>query len=341
MNIHKAIIHKLEKEAQTVEATLNLAETVNDINESTTQLFVKLRSIYNKDNSLYGRFDIENPTSFQDDFHIYRASDRSDENFIHLTRKLSQHLRNLVIQEPLAKGGYLVFTEYTRGDYLYTSVFLVRDTQGVIFSESATGFVIDDITYVDTSRLAMACRINHTLMADDSSRYISLTKRTQQSAISSYFSNWIGITNRNSNLVSTNNLLRIINNIELPTNTESGEVYTRNEFRQQVYDLVVTSPSKTVDLRTLGQFFYGDNERIVNYANEQEIIIDTEFKPNQRKFKKFVQLAIKKDGIDLKFSRSDYENKVRISEDNPDLVIIESSQLATAILNEVEEIDNG
>ena len=340
MNIHKAIIHKLEKEVQSVEATLNLAEATNEINDSTTQLFIKLRKIYNQDNSLVGRFDVENPTPFQEDFNAYRLSDRSEGDFIHLTRRLSQHLRHLVIQEPLAKGGYLVYIEYTRGDNLFNSIFLVRDTLGVIFSESSTGFVIDDVTYVDTSRLAMACRINHGLMADDTSRYISLTKRTQQSAISSYFTNWIGITNRNSNLASTNNLLVIVNNIDLPTNTESGQTYTRNEFRQQVYDLVLSSPTKTVDLRTLGQFFYGDNEVIVNYAAERDIVIDTEFKPDQRKFKKFVQLAVKKDGIDLKFSRSDYENKVRISEDNPDLVIIESSALAEAILNEVEEIDN-
>ena len=55
----------------------------------------------------------------------------------------------------------------------------------------------------------------------------------------------------------------------------------------------------------------------------------------ERALKKFIQINVRRDGITLKFSRGD-GTKVRISEENPNLVIIESQSFANALRQQLE-----
>lgn len=68
-----------------------------------------------------------------------------------------------------------------------------------------------------------------------------------------------------------------------------------------------------------------------NYAQEHEISIDNEFKFNKTRLKRFVRVNINKDGINLKFSRGDWNDKIKLSDEDPNIVIIESASFAKAI----------
>ena len=51
--------------------------------------------------------------------------------------------------------------------------------------------------------------------------------------------------------------------------------------------------------------------------------------------RKFIQLSVNRDGISLKFSRGDSGTKVRFSEENPNQIIIESTNFANALRAEI------
>ena len=93
-------------------------------------------------------------------------------------------------------------------------------------------------------------------------------------------------------------------------------------------------------MRDLSQHFYDDPNTISNYALENDITIDTEFRYNQRQLKRFVKLEVNRDGINFKISRGAFDDKVRFSEEDDSLVIIESNTFANALRNEINNANN-
>jgi nucleoid-associated protein len=92
-----------------------------------------------------------------------------------------------------------------------------------------------------------------------------------------------------------------------------------------------------VNVSELSYYFYHDNDTIPFYAQENNFPIDSEFKADGRKLRKFWRLEVNGDGIQLKFSRGDLNTKVRFSEENPDMILIESKKFATKFKKESED----
>ena len=107
--------------------------------------------------------------------------------------------------------------------------------------------------------------------------------------------------------------------------------YTIDEIRSMVYENAISNTNRNINLRNLSEQIYGDQSTIINYVEQNNISIDGEFRFNSAALKKFIQISVVKDGISLKFSRGDDGTKVKISEENPDVVIIESVKFAIAL----------
>lgn len=180
----------------------------------------------------------------------------------------------------------------------------------------------------------MACRINENRIDEEEINYLSFTQLRQQE-VSEYFKNWISIQQLESSSDYTKSLYEIITQIEPPINPETNAQYEIETFRNLVYSYASSSPTDTINVRDLSQHFYQDENIITNFADEKNISIDTEFRFNKRQLKKFIKLEVNRDGINLKFSRGVLNEKVRLSEDNPNLVIIESQSFANALRNEI------
>ena len=93
-----------------------------------------------------------------------------------------KNLRDQVVNISPAKGGFLVFTDYENDLRDYVSVFLIRDTIGMLFKmdKGKSSFTINPAEHLDLDKLAMACKIDITKYKQDSGKYLSFIKRKME-----------------------------------------------------------------------------------------------------------------------------------------------------------------
>lgn len=334
MILTKIIIHELKKERESNEVELILSDELIPIDVDSIALVQALSDTYKSDKILYAVFDKTEGRYFPEKFTEYRITEREDAQFINFTRLVTGNLEGIIQPIAFATGGYFIFAEYSENGYNFVSVFLIRDVEGKILNRTAHSFAIQTIEYVDTKNLAMACRINENKIENEETNYLSFTQLRQQE-ISEYFKNWISIEQLESSSDYTKALYEIITQIVPPVNPETNQQYELEEFRNLVYNYASSSPNATINVRDLSQHFYNSPNTISNYAEENDISIDTEFRFNKTQLKKFIRLEVNRDGISLRFSRGALDDKVKISEDNPNMVIIESESFANALRREI------
>ncbi len=329
MDLKKIIVHELKKDAGKEETSLLASDNLLPIDQESIELVNSLLNSYKNDNLLNAQFDKTPGKYFPERLDTYRATNRTESEFKKFTIEAIGNLVTIIKRKIAAKGGYIVFCEYeTNNGINFLSIFLIRDVEGKILKRSGNSFSIGRIEYLDTNHLAMACRINENLLNTEQN-YLTFTRLRQQD-VSDYFIDWICALQPKSSAEFTDALYDIINGLELPLN-ETGQQFSIDEIRDMVYETARNNPRREVNISTISEQIYGDSQRIRNYAEEHQISIDTEFRYDKRRLKRFVQLNIRKDGIDIKFSRGDLGTKVWPSEENPNLVIIESEALAAAL----------
>jgi len=331
MQVHKIIIHELVKVAKVNEASTFLGNTVLPINETTENLVFRLNESYNKDKIINATFT----ESMEDDFPVrynnYYANGLLDTEFVTFSRETLTTLRGQIQNVFLAKGGYFVYADYSVHANRYTGVFLVRDSDGMLFKRNSSGFDVDNIRYMNTEKLAMGCRIHNDKFRTRTGKYLTLINN-KQTDISDYFTNWINIARTESSTHCTNLLYEVVNQIELPQNPSTSLPYDLDDFRKIVVDYVLSQPNKIVNLRQMSLHFYQDEDRLTNFIQENDIELDNEFKIDSRALKKFYKLEVNSDNIQLRFTRGDYSRgKIRLSADNPNAVIIESQAFANEL----------
>lgn len=334
MVLTKIIIHELKKERDSNEVELILSDEIIPIDADSIALVQALSDTYKSDKILYAVFDNSEGRYFPEKFTEYRNTKREDADFINFTRLVTGNLESIIQPIAFATGGYFIFAEYSDNGYNFVSVFLIRDVEGKILNRTAHSFAIQTIEYVDTKNLAMACRINENRIDNEEINYLSFTQLRQQE-VSEYFKNWISIEQLESSSDYTKSLYQIITQIVPPVNPDTEQQYELETFRNLVYNYASSSPNGTINVRDLSQHFYNSPNTISNYAEENDISIDTEFRFNKTQLKKFIRLEVNRDGISLRFSRGALDEKVRISEDNPNMVIIESESFANALRKEI------
>ena len=335
MTIEKIIIHELKKEQGRGNTKIISSDSTLEINDNATSLIDTLNKSYNSENIIYGEFDDSDGKYFPEKYNEYLATSRTKKEFILVTKELIGNLESLISQVSLATGGYFIFSEYSIQKREYFAVFLVRDVEGKTLSRNGKKFQIQNIEYLDTKNMAMACRINEIQYQARDSKYLSLTQQ-KQNVISEYFKNWISVDQLESSKEYTKTLYDIIGQIETPKDPKTKKHFELVDFRNKVYEYMKSKPNHLVNINELSNHFYNDPNVITEFALENDISIDTEFRYNSTELRKYIKIEIERDGINLKFDRAAIDKKVRISDDQEDLVIIESGSFYRALKKEME-----
>jgi nucleoid-associated protein len=336
MEIQRVIIHELIKNQGKTEARDFLTNAVLDRNEETANLIETLDKSFKRDFINYAIFNEEGQDDFPHYFEQYqRHAEDSDELFISFTRSVTLNLKQIIRNVIFAKGGYFVFAKYLVNDTPYIGIYLIRDEKGILFNKNSEShsFSIGSVSYLNTNKLAMGCRINLIKYSNGDGRYVAMIKNNLAD-ISDYFRNWINIVQPESSTEYTNTLFQIVSTINPPINPETNEFYPLDDFRKNVHDYIKSSPNKTVNMAEMGRHFYNDEFAFTRFAEDNNHVIDTEFKVDGRSLKKFCNFDIRADGIRLLFARGDYDTKVRLSEDDDNKVIIESRAFANKLRHE-------
>lgn len=335
MELHRIIVHLLNKEVSKTGASTELSDLLMDLNDRSKDLVRKLDDSYRRKRITYAIFNEEEGRVFPDEFKSF-SNDLNDRSFVEFSRNSVMNLRNMIENIAPAKGGYLVFAHYSVNAEAYTSVFLIRNTQGMLFkrdSENRT-FIIDPQIHLDLDRLAMACRIKFDKYYSREGKYLSFIKH-RMSDISEYFINWIAAIETKNNKIMTKDLYNLVNSLKLPED-DQGKELDIGEFRQKIYDYVKSQPAKQVDLLNLSEHFYNDEKYIADSLETLGYEIDTEFIADNSALKRFIRINVESDGILMRFDRSQLNSKVRIDDDNRNVVIIESEKFAKDLRDEID-----
>lgn len=339
MVLKKIIIHELVKEQGINDAFEFLSTTLLPVGEQTIDLIEKLDKSFKKDSITYALFRREDGLNFPNLFDEYVNNEQNNDLFLDFTQRALHKLRDLIHGVIFAKGGYVVFAEYEVNLYNYFGVYLIRDEKGILFNRNENNhtFTINQVKYLNTNKLAMGSRINVNRYLANDGKYIAMIKNNLAD-FSDYFNYWISIEQPESSTEYTDALYQIISNINAPINPDTDEEYTVDEYRKKVHDYINTRPNKIVNIAEMSSFFYEDDTYISNYADENNYIIDSEFKVDGRSLKKFWKLDINADGIQLKFAKGDFNTKIKFSEDNPNLILIESHRFANKLRSETQDL---
>jgi nucleoid-associated protein len=334
MQLNRIIVHEIKKNVNETGATCEYSNKQLPIDEESINLVTILDERYLATGVTYGIFKNDENEFFPSNFNQMN-SNQTDENFISFSKNAIEVLTNQIKNIPFAKGGYFVFTDYTKNEVSYFSIFLIRNTKGILFrkSQDSDSFRINPTTHIDLDKLAMACRISRTRYHILDGKYLSFIKHKLPD-ISEYFINWIAATEIESSRVYTEELFKLSGVITRP-NLEDGSTMSLDEFRERIYNYIQSRPDGIINLHRMGEHFYNNEQYLINFAEDKGYTIDSEFKVDKRKTKKFIRINVNADGIQLKFTRGEYNRQVRIEPNNPNIVIIESERFANKLREEL------
>ncbi len=331
IRVNHLIIHELVKEPDTAEASLFLTDALLPVDERAAQLIGKLHSTFlNKEDTLHGFFDPA--ASFTEYFQTLAGAAFSAEAFLQFSHAAMKALKMILQGVIGAKGGYLVFTDYQQDDQPLVAIFLVRDTEGLLFrkDQDSRAFELDTITYLNTEKLAMAGRIDIRKYREGRGRYLELIKHARsQKEISEYFLNWIGMERSESSRELSATFLQVVEELPLPVDEETGEVMAEGQFRKQVYNFVSSSPGKTIDIAAFDQHFYGEDPVVQPFLDDHRIELDPEFRFDRSVLKQVYKYRAAAQGISLSFSHEDFSlGRIRVEGDE---IVIHSPELIRKI----------
>ena len=334
--IQHLIIHELEKEPEHIEARLFLAEAATPLDSRADLLVEKLNHTFlQKEDILHGYLSPPGDALFPGYFQHLVDEQLTEEAFIDFSRDTMNALQLNLQGVVGAKGGYLVYAIYEVENTRMLGVFLVRDTEGLAFrkeGEDAAAFLLDTVTYLNTDKLAMACRIHLNRFEEGEGRFVELIKHARsQKEISEYFVSWIGLERPESSKTLTQSFLQMVEELPMPVDESTGEQMEEGRFREKVLNFAMQSPQKTINLEHFGQELYGDPEATKPFLQDKEVGLDNEFRFDRNTMKQFYNYKANAEGIYIYFNRNHLNHQqVRIEGDT---VIIQSPELAEQILD--------
>ncbi|MBS3915811.1 MAG: nucleoid-associated protein [Bacteroidetes bacterium] len=328
MQLNHFVIHELKKE-QNGPASVILSNELPTVNEHSISLVQALNEKY-KSRETYGRFDPNQENTFPNKLQTYFQNVENN-TFLDFTTTTMNHLNEMVQLVPKATGGYFLFADYGTQYGNFVSIFLVRNTNGFLFKKEQKMFDVKPQTHIEIEKFAMGCKINKGRYLNQEGNYLSFI-RTDRQDTSKYFVSWISATALRQNSEYTDNLCTIINEIEMPAELDD-QIPTRDFFKKKVYDYCKNTPSGKVNLSELSVHLFGkgNENKIVNFAVERQLALDTEFRPDSNKLKRLYRVNISADGVTLGFDFSKFNNIVKLDPQKKNIIIIESQSLADQI----------
>ena len=338
LQIHQLIIHELEKESDSPEAILITSDECVPIDERAEALVAKLNSAFiGKAEVLQGYLSSPEDALFPGYFQEWINQGLSKEAFINFSKETMQALQLSLQGIVGAKGGYLVYADYHSFETRMLGVFLVRDTEGVVFRRNANSgsFDLDTITYLNIDRLALACRL-HLDKEQDGSRYAEMIKHARsQKEISAYFINWIGLEQPESSKDLTHTFLEVVSQLPLPVSEETGETMPEENFREEVMNFALNSPQKMIEVKKFDQEFYGGQGTTQQFLTQNDIGLEQSFRYDDNTLRRFYNCRVYSEGISLSFNRGHFQR--RQVEIEGDSIIIRSPELVEKIMQMMEE----
>lgn len=328
MKISRAIVHNLIKNEKE-QATIEFSQYCLPIDEKAEKLLESLNESYVNLRPTYALFRDHIVSSFPGQFEKY-FSEKTDDSLMNFSINSMEYLRKIIEKKGAARGGYLVFAEYEdeKLSKKFFSVFLIRDTTGLVFKKPNTSksYEIDNITHLDLEKLAMACRIDLMSFENGIGKYLSVIKKRLPD-ISDYFMDWIYADQAENSEKYTEDFLQLINLADLPKN-KNEEPISRDELKKQIYNFVTEAKEKNIDIFDISKHFFNQENYLYELAEKNDFHFDTVFKADPKLMKKLIKIRISYGEIQIDFPRCWVEQNLIRKLDSKN-IIIESEELVS------------
>lgn len=303
LTVTRYIIHEVHKAQKSPDVTIEFSEKIALVDEFSGKLIEETHKSFGASPTLKNTvFEEGHSTKFHTSLIKYLESP-TDNSFYSFSTNSLNNLKERIEKELFATGGYYLFADYLYDDKRYISTILLRKKDGLNLQK------IDNVLRpvasdnLNIEKIGMGFRLNHGLYVSDEQdkRYIALVT-TQKDVLSGYFKEWVQAGGIIAYEKNSSSLVAIIKSIDIPLDEDGKPKFvTRNEMSKAFYSAIEKSGSKVVNLHTLSEHFYGEENRdhIYKYATANNIVIDPEFKKSMPIFKKLVTIHASVKGIEL------------------------------------------
>lgn len=339
IDLRQLIIHELRKAANQPAVGLVLAEAPQPIGTHERDLVGRLYRVFqHKNDRLHGRMSEPEDALFPGYFQLWREADGQPDAFLQFSRDTAQTLADALPEVPGAKGGYLVYAYFAVEGEDLLGIFLIRDTDGLVFERTPAGTIlISPTTYLQIDRMAMAAIVYLDRLQRGNQRYVDLVKHAKsQAAVSDYFTDWLGLEATTSSKEQTTTFLQMVDELPLPLDSETGQPVPEPVFREQVMDFAASSAGKTVNLKAFDEAFYEDQGTVQQFVSNNGLSLDEEFRVDRATLKGYHSHRVGAQGFSLIFNRQHLlRHELEIDGDR---IILHAPELVEQIRDVMEDI---
>lgn len=202
-------IHKLDRVDGTYQ--IRLADKQLPVTATTQRVIDELYDLYNgRASKSHGKFTTNEgyPTQAQ----VKEYVDGSHRDFLQLTSRMMETLRNQAQARSASMGGHVLFAHFKREarDFLLVSI-ITEKLSAALTSQND----MQDVKHLDLDGFRFAGRINMTAWAAREDRYISFLKG--KGDVSEYFRHFLGCDSVVQDRVDTSNLVTALREFAIET----------------------------------------------------------------------------------------------------------------------------
>lgn len=326
MQLELAVIHLLEKEANSINSTTTIIPNLLDVKKKPIQSLVQsVVNLFGKADHalLYGQFkDNRREGEFPSGFSNYVDAGHGDAGFHKLSTVAMAELEGLAKEEIFATGGYILFAAYKESNTDFLLIAMIKHRSGFQLDEN---FEPKDIEELDISKLHQAARINFSkyqswrakigakelLPEDEDNTYLSFVNRRASNDTAGYFIEALGCSKGISSARATSNALSATNRYLKDNKLGVYAAKAKRELAEFMYSRNIDLPVTLDDLyfevaKLIPVEKHKSLENYKTYLNSEEGKVPATFEVNRKTLKPKMRISGGSDelGWHVDFDRS-------------------------------------
>ncbi|MBB4080182.1 nucleoid-associated protein YejK [Lewinella aquimaris] len=331
--VHHIIVHELKKQPEMAEADLLLSSQALPITELATDLIGRLDQTFERKSDLLQGFLLEPDEGlFPAYYQNWLEDGRRRESFVDFSRNSMTALKDNLQGVVGAKGGYLLFADYSIEEQRMLGIYMIRNTEGMVFTDDEVdeSLRLQTTAYLDIQNMAMAAR----LLAGPGRNVQMIRHARTQSSISQYFTDWVGIDRAETSSELTHSFLEMVEELPVPKDRETGFAMNEGDFEKALVKYAAKAPQQTIRVQDFDQHFYGNDKPLQDMLAEQESPIDQGFRVDRKALRNQFYLRAGVGGISITCTKDHFRNGQIHIDEASGKITINSEELASLLLDQ-------
>ena len=336
--VHNLIVHELRKQPEMAEADLLLSPETLPITEQAVDLIGRLDEIFERKTDLLQGFLLAPDEGlFPAYYQNWLEEGRKRPGFVDFSRNAMDVLRGNLQGVVGAKGGYLLFADYTIEEQRMLGIFMIRTTDGMVFEEREQDgqehLHLRTIAYLDLQNLAMAAR----LLAGRGRTVQMIRHARSQSSISQYFTDWVGIDRPETSSELTHSFLEMVEELPVPKDRETGFAMNDGDFEKALVKYAAKAPQQTIRVEDFDAHFYGNEKPLQDMLADRETPLEDGFRVDRKALRNQFYLRAGVGGVSLTCTKDHFRNGTVHVDEASGKITINSEELASLLLDQYGE----